>query len=149
MKSKTFRFGKLSLTVNWVLVLAFVISAVIGTDAILTTIDHVRTAAPWWHTAFTAVESVVFVTAVVCCLLRALQPGRPGRSRFYHRVLFVACLVILVRQLGFEYGRLVLGAPNVLAWISGLLSLIGWGVICYVAWPGRSANKGKRTSTVN
>lgn len=146
---KTFCFNHFSLTVNWVLVLAFIFCAVLSADALLTTIDNVRTAAPWWHTAFTAVESLVMLTAVVCCILKALQPARPGRSRFYYWVLFVACLVIFVRQLGFEYGRLVLGDPGILSWISGVLSLIGWGVICYVACPGRSANKGKRTSTVN
>ena len=55
---KTFRFRQFSISLNWVLELAFVISAVVGADAILTTIDNVRNAAPWWHTAFTAVESV-------------------------------------------------------------------------------------------
>ena len=78
---KTFRFKHFSLTVSHMLVLAFVISTVVGTDAILTTIDNIRNAAPWWHTAFTAVESVVFLTTTVCCILRALQPGCSGRGQ--------------------------------------------------------------------
>lgn len=147
--SKIFRLGKLSISLNWVLVLAFVISTMIGADTLLTTIENIRTAAPWWHTAFTAVESLVMLTAVICCILKALQPARPGRAGFYHWILFVACLVLFVRVLASQYEKLVLGNPNVLSWISGVLCLIGWGFICYCAWPGRSANKAKRTSTVN
>lgn len=112
---KTFRFRHFSISLNWVLVLAFLVSAVVGADAILTTIDNVRNAAPWWHTAFTAVESLVFLTATVCCILKALQPHRPGRFRFYHTVALLACLFILVRQAFFAYESLFLDVP--IGWI--------------------------------
>ena len=138
---KTFRFRHFSISLNWVLVLAFVISAVVGADAILTTIDNVRNAAPWWHTAFTAVESVVFLTTTVCCILRALQPGCSGRFRFYYAVMLLACLIILMRLAFFQYERLFLNDPHWLDWIISPLSLAGWCLILYVVWRLRHADK--------
>ena len=145
---KTFRFRHFSISLNWVLVLAFLVSAVVGADAILTTIDNVRNAAPWWHTAFTAVESLVFLTATICCILKALQPHRPSRFRFYHTVVLLACLVILVRQVFFEYERLFLDDPNWLSWISGPLSLAGWCYILYIIWRMRHADREGQQETV-
>lgn len=138
---KTFRFRHFSLTIDTVLVLAFLISAVAGAEAILTTMDNLRNAAPWWHTAFTAVKSVVFVTAVVCCVLKALQPHRPGRFRFYHTVALLACLLILVRQAFFQYEKLFLGDPHWLDWIVGPLSFAGWCFLLYLIWRMRHADK--------
>ena len=145
---KTSRFRHFSISLNWVLVLAFLISAVVGADAILTTIDNVRNAAPWWHTAFTAVESVVFVTATVCCVLKALQPHRPGRFRFYHAVVLLACLIILVRQAFFQYEKLFLGDPRWLDWIVGPLSFAGWCFILYIIWRMRHADREGQQKTV-
>ena len=138
---KTLRFKYFSLTVNTVLALAFAVSAMIGVDAVLTTIDNVRNAAPWWHTAFTAVESLVFLTATVCCILKALQPHRAGKFRFYHAVALIACLLIIVRQVFFNYERLFLGDPNWQSWISGPLSLAGWCVVLYAIWRLRRVDK--------
>lgn len=140
---KTFRFKHFSLTVSHMLVLAFVISTVVGTDAILTTIDNIRNAAPWWHTAFTAVESVVFLTTTVCCILRALQPGCSGRFRFYYAVMLLACLIILMRLAFFQYERLFLDDPHWLNWVSGPLSLAGWCYIFYLIVRMRHADKGE------
>lgn len=139
--SKTFRFKHFSLTVNWLLVLAFVFGVVISTDAIITTCENIQAAAPWWHTAFTAVKSVVFVTATVCCVLKALQPHRPGRFRFYHTVALLACLLILVRQAFFQYEKLFLDDPHWLDWIGGPLSLAGWCFLLYLIWRMRHADK--------
>lgn len=140
---KTFRFKHFSLTVNWLLVLAFVVGVMISTDAIVTTCENIRTVAPWWHTAFTAVESLVFLTATVCCILKALQPYRPGRFRFYHTVALLACLVLLVRQAFFAYESLFLDDPRWLDWILKPLSLAGWCAILYCVWRLRHADKEK------
>ena len=145
---KTFRFRHFSISLNWVLVLAFLVSAVVGADAILTTIDNVRNAAPWWHTAFTAVESLVFLTATVCCILKALQPHRPSRFRFYHTVVLLACLFLLVRQAFFAYESLFLDDPRWLDWILKPLSLAGWCFILYIIWRMRHANRNGQQETV-
>ena len=145
---KTFRFRHFSISLNWVLVLAFLVSAVVGADAILTTIDNVRNAAPWWHTAFTAVESLVFLTATVCCILKALQPHRPGRFRFYYTVVLLACLFLLVRQAFFAYESLFLDDPRWLDWILKPLSLAGWCFILYIIWRMRHANRNGQQETV-
>ncbi len=145
---KTFRFRHFSISLNWVLVLAFLVSAVVGADAILTTIDNVRNAAPWWHTAFTAVESLVFLTATVCCILKALQPHRPGRFRFYHTVVLLACLFLLVRQAFFAYESLFLDDPRWLDWILKPLSLAGWCFILYIIWRMRHADREGQQKTV-
>ena len=146
--SKTFRFKHFSLTVNWLLVVAFVFGVVISTDAIITTCENIQAAAPWWHTAFTAVESLVFLTATICCVLKALQPHRPSRFRFYHTVVLLACLVILVRQVFFEYERLFLDDPNWLSWIAGPLSLAGWCAVLYFVWRLRHADREGQQETV-
>ena len=145
---KTFRFRHFSISLNWVLVLAFLVSAVVGADAILTTIDNVRNAAPWWHTAFTAVESLVFLTATVCCILKALQPHRPSRFRFYHTVVLLACLFLLVRQAFFAYESLFLNDPRWLDWILKPLSLAGWCFILYIIWRMRHADREGQQETV-
>ena len=145
---KTFRFRHFSISLNWVLVLAFLVSAVVGADAILTTIDNVRNAAPWWHTAFTAVESLVFLTATVCCILKALQPHRPSRFRFYHTVVLLACLFLLVRQAFFAYESLFLDDPRWLDWILKPLSLAGWCFILYIIWRMRHADREGQQETV-
>ena len=145
---KTFRFRHFSISLNWVLVLAFLVSAVVGADAILTTIDNVRNAAPWWHTAFTAVESLVFLTATVCCILKALQPHRPSRFRFFHTVVLLACLFLLVRQAFFAYESLFLDDPRWLDWILKPLSLAGWCFILYIIWRMRHANRNGQQETV-
>ena len=145
---KTFRFRHFSISLNWVLVLAFLVSAVVGADAILTTIDNVRNAAPWWHTAFTAVESLVFLTATVCCILKTLQPHRPSRFRFYHTVVLLACLFLLVRQAFFAYESLFLDDPRWLDWILKPLSLAGWCFILYIIWRMRHADREGQQETV-
>ena len=145
---KTFRFRHFSISLNWVLVLAFLVSAVVGADAILTTIDNVRNAAPWWHTAFTAVESLVFLTATVCCILKALQPHRPSRFRFFHTVVLLACLFLLVRQAFFAYESLFLDDPRWLDWILKPLSLAGWCFILYIIWRMRHADREGQQETV-
>ena len=145
---KTFRFRRFSLTVNTVLALAFAVSALIGVDAVLTTIDNVRNAAPWWHTAFTAVESLVFLTVTVCCILKALQPHRPSRFRFYHTVVLLACLFLLVRQAFFAYESLFLDDPRWLDWILKPLSLAGWCFILYIIWRMRHADREGQQETV-
>ena len=140
---KTYQFKHFSFTIDTLLVVAFVISVVVGADAIVTTGDNILEGAPWWHTAFTAVESLVFVTAIVCCVLKALQPYRPGRFRFYHTVALLACLVLLVRQAFFAYESLFLDDPRWLDWILKPLSLAGWCAILYCVWRLRHADKEK------
>ena len=130
--SKTYQFKHFSLTIDTVLVLAFVFSVVMGVSSIVTTCENILEGALWWHTAFTAVESLVFVTAIVCCILKALQPHHPGRFRAFHTVAMLACLLIIVRQGFFQYERLFLGDPNWLSWISGPFSLAGWCFLFYV-----------------
>ena len=84
LSMKTFRFKRFSLTIDTLLAVAFVFSVIMSAGSIAVTCENILDNAPWWHTAFTAVKSVIFVTAVVCCVLKALQPHRPGRFRFYH-----------------------------------------------------------------
>ena len=122
-------------------VLVFLFCVLIGADAIATTYENIRTGAPWWHTAFTAVESLVFVTATGCCILKALQPHHSGRFRFYHTVALLACLIITVRLAFFQYERLFLNDPHWLDWIISPLSLAGWCLILYVVWRLRHADK--------
>ena len=141
--SKTYQFKHFSLTIDTVLVLAFVFSVVMGVSSIVTTCENILEDAPWWHTAFKAVESLAFVTATVCCILKALQPHRPGRFRFYHTVILLACLVILVRQAFFAYESLFLDDPRWLDWILGPLSLAGWCAVLYFVWRLRHADKEK------
>ena len=138
---KTYQFKHFSLTIDTVLVLAFVFSVVMGVSSIVTTCGNILEGAPWWHTAFKAVESLVFVTATVCCILKALQPHHPGRFRFYHTVALVACLLILVQQAFFNYERLFLNDPHWLNWILGPLSMAGWCLLLYVIWRLRHADK--------
>ena len=145
---KTFRFKRFSLTIDTLLAVAFVISVIMGAGSIAVTGENILEGAPWWHTAFTAVESLVFLTATVCCILKALQPHRPGRFRFYHTVVLLACLLILVRQAFFQYERLFLDDPNWLSWISGPLSLAGWCYILYIIWRMRHADREGQQETV-
>lgn len=141
--SKTYQFKHFSLTIDTLLVVAFVISVIMGVGSIAGTGENILDDAPWWHTAFTAVESLVFLTATVCCILKALQPHRPGRFRFYHTVALLACLLILVRQVFFEYESLFLDDPRWLDWILKPLSLAGWCAVLYFVWRLRHADKEK------
>lgn len=129
---KTFRFKRFSLTIDTLLAVAFVISVIMGAGSIAVTGENILEGAPWWHTAFTAVESLVFLTATVCCILKALQPHRPGRFRFYHTVALLACLFLLVRQAFFAYESLFLDDPRWLDWILKPLSLAGWALLLYI-----------------
>lgn len=145
---KTFRFKHFSLTIDTVLAMAFVVGAIMSVSSIATTGENILKGAPWWHTAFTAVESLVFLTLAVCCILKALQPHRSGRFRFYHAVALIACLIILVRQAFFTYERLFLGDPDWLSWISKPLSLAGWCYIFYLIVRMRHADKDGQQETV-
>lgn len=131
-KRKVIRFKRFSLTFEWWMVLVFLLSIFFSYDAIATTCYNVEAYAPWWHTAFTAVESLAFVTVACCCVLKALQPNRPGRARFYYTVALVTCALITVRQFFFEYERLFMEDPNWLQWILSPLSLLGWCFVCYL-----------------
>ena len=135
--AKVIRFKRFSLTFEWWMVLALLLCIMFGYDAIATTCHNIGAGATWWHTAFTAVESLVFVTAAFCCVLKALQPGHPGRFRFYHTVGLAACVVLTMRLIFFEYGRLFLDEPHWLEWITGPLSIAGWCVLGYAVWNGR------------
>ena len=66
---ETFRFKHFSLTFEWWMILVLLFGVVLSADAIVTTCENIQTAAPWWHTAFTTVESVVFPAALVCLIL--------------------------------------------------------------------------------
>ena len=145
---KTFRFKRFSLTIDTLLAVAFVISVIMGAGSIAVTGENILEGAPWWHTAFTAVESLVFLTATVCCILKALQPHRPGRFRFYHTVALLACLFLLVRQAFFAYESLFLDAPHWLDWILKPLSLAGWCYILYIIWGMRHADREGQQETV-
>ena len=145
---KTFRFKRFSLTIDTLLAVAFVISVIMGAGSIAVTGENILEGAPWWHTAFTAVESLVFLTATVCCILKALQPHRPGRFRFYHTVALLACLFLLVRQAFFAYESLFLDDPRWLDWILKPLSLAGWCFILYIIWRMRHADREGQQKTV-
>lgn len=145
---KTYQFKHFSLTIDTLLAVAFVISVIMGAGSIAVTGENILEGAPWWHTAFTAVESLVFLTATVCCILKALQPHRPGRFRFYHTVALLACLFILVRQAFFAYESLFLDVPHWLDWILKPLSLAGWALLLYIIWRLRHADREGQQETV-
>ena len=145
---KTFRFKRFSLTIDTLLAVAFVISVIMGAGSIAVTGENILEGAPWWHTAFTAVESLVFLTATVCCILKALQPHRPSRFRFFHTVVLLACLFLLVRQAFFAYESLFLDDPRWLDWILKPLSLAGWCFILYIIWRMRHADREGQQKTV-
>lgn len=129
---KTFRFKHFSLTFEWWMILVLLFGVVLSADAIVTTCENIQTAAPWWHTAFTTVESVVFPAALVCLILKALQPVRPERERFYFAVAFVACALITLRTAFSQYRQLfVEDDTHWLKWISGPLAVVGW---CYITY---------------
>lgn len=129
---KSFRFKHFSLPFEWWMVLVLLFGVVLSADAIVTTCENIQTAAPWWHTAFTAVESVVFPAALVCLILKALQPARPERERFYFAVAFVACALITLRTAFSQYWQLfVEDDTHWLKWIIGPLAVIGWSCLTY------------------
>ena len=129
---ETFRFKHFSLTFEWWMVLALLYDVVLSADAIVTTCENIQTAAPWWHTMFTAMESIAFLMVLVCLVLKALQPNRPERERFYLTVAFVACALITLRTAFSQYRQLfVEDDTHWLKWISGPLAVVGW---CYITY---------------
>lgn len=139
---ETFRFKHFSLTFEWWMILVLLFGVVLSADAIVTTCENIQTAAPWWHTAFTTVESVVFPAALVCLILKALQPARPERERFYFAVAFVACALITLRTAFSQYWQLfVEDDTHWLKWISGPLAVIGWS--CLTSFLGYCCAKAK------